>query len=140
MIFSKATIYGIKSIVYVAKQQNGKDYVSIREIAEKLEIPFHFLTKILQKLTQAGIIVSSKGVKGGVRINKSLDEVSLRDLVGAIDNIQEIDRCVLGFSKCNSNDPCILHSYWLDPKTMINSMLSGKNLEELAKKTNISNL
>ncbi|NUM71915.1 MAG: Rrf2 family transcriptional regulator, partial [Ignavibacteriaceae bacterium] len=64
MIFSKATIYGIKSIVYVAKQQNGKDYVSIREIAEKLEIPFHFLTKILQKLTHAGIIVSSKGVKG----------------------------------------------------------------------------
>ncbi|MCK6604700.1 MAG: Rrf2 family transcriptional regulator [Ignavibacteriaceae bacterium] len=140
MIFSKATIYGIKSIVYVAKQQNGKDYVSIREIAEKLEIPFHFLTKILQKLTHAGIIVSSKGVKGGVRINKSLDEVSLRDLVGAIDNIEEIDRCVLGFSRCNSNDPCILHSYWLDPKTMINSMLSGKNLEELAKKTNISNL
>ncbi|NUM71117.1 MAG: hypothetical protein HUU43_09720, partial [Ignavibacteriaceae bacterium] len=81
-----------------------------------------------------------KGVKGGVRINKSLDEVSLRDLVGAIDNIEEIDRCVLGFSRCNSNDPCILHSYWLDPKTMINSMLSGKNLEELAKKTNISNL
>lgn len=140
MIFSKATIYGIKSIVYVAKQQNGKDYVSIREIAEKLEIPFHFLTKILQKLTHAGIIVSSKGVKGGVRINKSLDEVSLRDLVGAIDNIEEIDRCVLGFSRCNSNDPCILHSHWLDPKTMINSMLSGKNLEELAKKTNINNL
>ncbi len=140
MIFSKATIYGIKSVVYMAKKQSGSDYVSIREIADQLNIPFHFLTKILQKLTHAGIISSSKGVKGGVRIARNFDSVSLMDLVAAIDKAGDIERCVLGFSKCNGDDPCILHSHWLDPKIMITSMLNNQNLAELAEKTKINHL
>jgi len=57
MVLSKACIYGIQAAIYVASVKDV-GYVSIQEISEKLNISFHFLTKVLQQLTQAGILNS----------------------------------------------------------------------------------
>ena len=63
MLLSKSTEYGIRATLYLTSlKQDG--YVSIRAISDELDISFHFLTKIFQKLTQAGLLQSFRGPRG----------------------------------------------------------------------------
>src|SRR5690625_7578709 len=71
-------------------------YVSIRAISEELDISFHFLTKIFQKLTQAGILASFRGPNGGVALARPATRITLLDIVIAIDGPELFTECVLG--------------------------------------------
>ena len=64
VIFSRTCEYAIQSIIYLALQK-GVRPVNIKEISAKLNIPSHFLAKILQNLTQDQLVVSFKGPGGG---------------------------------------------------------------------------
>ena len=69
-MLSKTSIYAIRALLFISL--NGKDgFVLIREMSEKLNISFHFLTKILQKLKDNRIVKSHQGPKGGVSFAKS---------------------------------------------------------------------
>ena len=67
MIFSKSCVYGLRAMIYLASIPR-EGYVSIKSLSDKLDISFHFLTKILQELTAAELMESMKGPKGGVRL------------------------------------------------------------------------
>ena len=86
-ILSKSAIYGIRATLYIAlsEEQNDHPHTSIRKISDDLDISFHFLTKILQTLTQQGIIGSARGPKGGVHLARPTKEVSLLDIITAIE-------------------------------------------------------
>ncbi len=69
-VLSKATVYGLRALVFMASEKERTGYVSISEIAERLNISFHFLTKTFQTLTQHGILESYRGPNGGVALTK----------------------------------------------------------------------
>lgn len=139
MLLSKACVYGLRSSLFLAsRESNG--YISIREMSEKLDISFHFLTKILQQLTSAGLMESHKGPKGGVRLTKSGSEVSLFEIVAAIDGIELFTECALGLPGCGVKKPCPLHDKWAGTRDGIREMLENTNLVELAKKGKAENL
>lgn len=139
MLLSKACVYGLRSSLFLASN-NGEGYISIREMSDKLEISFHFLTKILQQLTSAGLMESHKGPKGGIRLTKSGSEVSLFEIVAAIDGIELFSECALGLPGCGVKKPCPLHDKWADTRDGIRVMLESTNLIELAKKGKAENL
>ncbi len=139
MLLSKACVYGLRSSLFLASHE-GDGYISIREMSEKLDISFHFLTKILQQLTSAGLMESHKGPKGGVRLTKSGSEVSLFEIVAAIDGTELFTECALGLPGCGVKKPCPLHDKWADTRDGIRLMLEGTNLVELAKKGKKENL
>lgn len=139
MLLSKSCVYGIRASLYLASHQNG-EYTSIRSMSEKLDISFHFLTKILQQLTAAGIMESLKGPNGGVRLTKPGSEVALADIVIAIDGIELFTECALGLPGCGVEKPCPLHEKWADTRDSIRTMLETTDLVELVKKGKTGNL
>lgn len=139
MLLSKACIYGLRSSLYLASNQNG-EYVSIRTMSDKLQISFHFLTKVLQQLTTAGLMESHKGPNGGVRLTRAGTEVNLFEIVAAIDGIELFTECALGLPGCGVKKPCPLHEKWAGTRDGIRVMLENTSLVELAEKGKALNL
>lgn len=139
MILSKSCIYGLRASLFLATQDEG-EYIPIRKLSDKLEISFHFLTKILQQLTAEGIMESYKGPSGGIRLIKDGKNVKLMDIVLAIDGPQLLTECALGLPGCGIKNPCPLHDKWVATRDAIQNMLENTTLTELANKGKSENL
>lgn len=126
-MLSKACTYGLLASFYVAKLK-GTDYVSIREMSDDLGISFHFLTKILQKLTHEGIMVSHKGPKGGVSLGRAPERISLLDIITAIDGPDLLNECLLGLPGCGHEKPCPMHQQWMEIRSRLTNMFMEQNL------------
>jgi len=131
MLFSRACEYAIQAVLYLS-EQNKKTYVSIHEIAEKNDIPFHFLGKILQTLTHKNLLISSKGPKGGVCLAKAAEEITLLDIVEAIDGLEFLHtKCIVGLATCKGKNICALHDRWRVIRKDIYQMFTEKNIAQL---------
>lgn len=133
MLLSKSCVYGIRSVLLLAVESDKK-FISIKEIANKLNIPFHFLTKILQTLGHANILESVKGPKGGVALKSPSDELSVMDIISVLDGDKLFEDCIMGINGCSENDPCILHKSWYKTKIKLEVDLQKESLKDLAKK------
>ena len=140
MIFSKSCIYGLRAAVFIALSQSSNSFVSIKQISDNLNISFHFLTKILQILTQKNLLVSFRGPKGGVKLSRPPDQITLKELVEAIDGPDIFESCVLGLPGCGDDAPCPLHEQWSTIRRSLNYAFENTTLEELAKNTQRFNL
>lgn len=139
MLLSNACVYGLRASVYLASVSN-ESYTSISKISDELDISPHFLTKVLQKLTDADLLESMKGPKGGVRLVHSGDEVMLLEIVAAIDGTDLLTECALGLPGCGSEKPCPIHDKWADTRDEIRKMLAETSLHELVAKGKEGNL
>ena len=128
---------GIRAALLVSLK-SGKDkesFIPIRQLAEELNVSFHFLTKILQVLTQAKIMESYKGPNGGVRMANPSHEIYLIDIVEAIDGKEVFSSCLLGLPGCGDEDPCPLHDRWKKSKGQLQSIFEEISVAKLAKDT-----
>ncbi len=133
MLLSKSCEYGLRATLYLSSlDQEG--YVSIGTISEELDISFPFLTKIFQKLNDADLLTSQRGPRGGVALTQSPDEVSLYEIVVAIDGSELFEECVLGLPGCGDDNPCPLHDRWSDERDRIETMLRDTTLAEMSGK------
>lgn len=139
MLLSKSCVYGLRAALYLANQEKGK-FIPIRQMSDKLEISFHFLTKILQQLTAEGFLESFKGPNGGVRLDRTGNDVHLMDIVVAIDGPQLFTECALGLPGCGVKEPCPIHDKWAETRDAIREMLEESTLNELVKKGKEQNL
>jgi Rrf2 family transcriptional regulator, iron-sulfur cluster assembly transcription factor len=141
MVLSKACTYGILASLYVAREANrSKDYVSIGQMSKELNISFHFLTKILQQLTSAGILTSMKGPKGGVALKRNPKEISLVDIVVAIDGMGLFTDCLLGLPGCGEEKPCPVHDEWAGIRANLFHTFRDKSLADTAQRIDELNL
>ena len=139
MLLSKSCVYGLRASLFLATRKNG-EYVPIRKMSDKLEISFHFLTKILQQLTSEGIMESFKGPNGGIRLSRDGKEIPLVDIVVAIDGPELLTECALGLPGCGTKNPCPLHDKWAETRDSIRDMLEHTTLTELVEKGEAENL
>ncbi|TVQ04665.1 MAG: Rrf2 family transcriptional regulator [Balneolaceae bacterium] len=139
MLLSKSCVYGLRASLYLASKKEG-EFIPIKRMSDKLEISFHFLTKILQQLTAQGILESFKGPNGGVRLNRPGTDVQLMDIVLAIDGEQLLTECALGLPGCGIKNPCPLHDKWAETRDAIKAMLEHTTLTELVEKGRAENL
>ncbi len=112
MIISKETSYAISTLLMLSEKAYSDKYVDIKEIAVKLNLPYFYLSKVLQKLVKKGFIKSMKGPKGGVTLNKDISELSIYDVIVAIENDDIFKYCILSQRVCNSDKSCSLHNEW----------------------------
>ncbi len=134
MIFSKTCQYAIWAMLELAKEYeagNGRKRVKANQISKQLELPFPMVAKVLQMLAQAQLAESGRGPQGGFRLLRPPEEITLMDIVVAIDGPGLLDRCVLGLPRCNENNPCPAHSYWNEARDSVRSFLQQSNLKKL---------
>jgi Rrf2 family transcriptional regulator, iron-sulfur cluster assembly transcription factor len=131
LIFSRQCEYALQAVLFLAMQKEG-ERTSIRDMARKLDIPYHFLAKILQDLSRKGLLSSVKGPGGGFSLGMSAGDITLFHIVEAIDGVDLTRNCVMGFPDCSGRHPCAMHDNWAVLRDGIYSMLVSKNVAQLA--------
>jgi len=137
MYLSKSCIYAIRSVLLLASE-NDRKFISIKEISEILNIPFHYLTKILQSLSHSKIIISLKGPHGGVGLKRKSESISLYDVIIAMEGADVFNQCTLGLADCNEQDPCALHYICYETKQTLMNNMKNKSLKDVAQKISSS--
>jgi Rrf2 family protein len=130
MIYSKPCMHGLRAVIYIASR-NVESPVRGEDIAREEDLPSPFLSKILKILASRNILHSVRGPGGGFRLARSADEITLLDVVEAIDGLTQFEECALGWKTCQDDKPCPLHSTWKDMR---------QNLKEYLQKTPVSAL
>ncbi|MBI5084811.1 MAG: Rrf2 family transcriptional regulator [Acidobacteria bacterium] len=132
MIYSRSAEYAIRAFVRLASVPEGK-YAMVKQIAEEGEIPSHFLAKILQQLARKGFLRSSKGPTGGFCLRIPAKDLSLLNIVDAVDGLADFERCPAGMAECNDQAPCGMHDSWKAMRNRIIEYLERTSIEDLAK-------
>lgn len=134
VIFSKKCEYGLQAVLYLAAHMND-EVIRVDKIANELNIPKEFVSKILQSLREHGIIESKKGKAGGFTLAKYPNQIRLIDIVEAIDGLGIFNSCVLGFPNCNPDHPCPVHDKWGKLRTEAYRMLSEETIDKFRERT-----
>ena len=108
-MLSNACKYAIRSILYLAIQTDEHNKANVKIIADALETPQPFLSKLLQQLTRNQLVSSTKGPNGGFYLSKTDKENTVWDIIKNIDGTSKFDQCFLGLSKCGDENPCPVH-------------------------------
>lgn len=130
-MISKTCGYGIRGVVYLATKLEEDRKIGIHEIATELEIPQHFLAKILQDLVRKKVIQSVKGPHGGFYVPESVLDMPVLDIVEMIDGDGYKTRCFMAIEECSSENPCPLHHDFSAFRTGIVKRLKQKTIREL---------
>jgi Rrf2 family protein len=117
---SKKIDYGLMAMGYIAYLDKGR-VVNTKEIAEEYNIPVELLAKILQKLSKKGLIVSQSGPKGGYQLAKEPMDITVGEIVKAIDGPIQMMECHQGEHRCLQIEKCSIRS----PLTQIRESISG---------------
>ena len=137
MLLSNSCAYGLRATIYLAGSNEGA-YLPIKTISKELGISYYYLPKIFQNLSRAGLIKSFKGPNGGVKLASPPDQISIQDIVFAIDGPDLFSECVLGLPGCGELKPCPLHEKWTEERIRLNQLFGQTSLADMAKKINTS--
>jgi Rrf2 family transcriptional regulator, iron-sulfur cluster assembly transcription factor len=132
LLFSRQCEYALQAVLYLAKTPPG-NMTSIKEMSGKLDIPYHYLGKILQSLTYKGLLRSIKGRTGGFALTMPVEQITLLQVIDAVDGPAIKHTCVMGFGDCSEENPCALHNEWVRLRTGLFDVLNDKNVIQLAK-------
>lgn len=134
VIFSKKCELALQAVLYLSVK--GEETIfNASEISGELKVPKEFVSKMLQTLTESGIVGSKKGKNGGFYLAKRPADIKLIDIVEAIDGNDVFNNCVLGFPGCSMEEPCPVHEKWGKLRDEAYNMLSEETLEQLKEKT-----
>jgi len=131
LLLSKTSEYAIRMVFYLLRDGNTDQYIRLNQIADALGVSFYQLTKVAQKLIQAGVLISYTGPNGGIALSSDSNRIRLVDVVAPIEGEDFFDRCVLGLNECGREDPCPVHSYWEEIKIRLNQLFQDTTLEEI---------
>lgn len=131
-MFSDTAEYALRAVLYLAEYQ-GSGPRPAAEIAERLQVPGNYLSKILHALARAGVIRSLRGKGGGFELNGSPQEISLLSVVSVFDSIDARRRCLLGREECSDERACPVHARWGKLGEEIARFVRETTLADLAK-------
>lgn len=132
MMFSRSAEYAVRAMVFLAGQPSGR-LTGAKEIAESEGIlPAPFLWKILHSLARQKLIRSFKGVHGGYELARPAAEITLEDIINAMDGEELTSACILGLPECSEVNPCPLHTSWKEVRAHLTGMMEQTSLADLA--------
>jgi len=139
-MFSKGCKYGIRAVLHLAVYSSIKKRLGVAEIANELEVPKHFLAKILQQLAKEHLISSTKGPSGGFYLSKKNRDSNLKEVIETLDGTQVFTGCILGLKECSSEKPCPLHFQAFGIREGLNYQLEYQTINEISEKIKRTNL
>ena len=131
-MFSNSTKHAIRSIVHMLKS-GAEGRFTVVDMAQKLDIPQPFLSKIMQQLSKSKIISSSKGRGGGFYLAKEDMKRPLLDVIVCIEGENIFKNCILGLKECSEKNPCILHSHFGPFRDKVCQDVCNRSIEDLLK-------
>jgi Rrf2 family protein len=113
MEISRQTDYAIRAIEYLSRMP-AEELVQTKEIAKQQGIPEKYLPTIVRTLARAGLLKTMRGNHGGIRLSRPPEEISLRDVVEAIDGPFMLNRSMIqpGENSSDGDSLNVLHDVW----------------------------
>lgn len=131
IIFSRQCEYALQAVLFLALKTDS-EFTSIKDLSKRLDLPSPFLAKILQSLAYKGLLKSHKGPNGGFGLAMPVKDITLFHIIEAIDGVDLMHKCVMGFPDCSDDHHCAVHETWGRLREEIYSMLVNKDIEQLA--------
>ncbi|MCF6167157.1 Rrf2 family transcriptional regulator [Lutibacter sp.] len=132
-MLSRASKYAILSTLYLAEHSSKEKKISVKQIADEIDVPSPFLAKLFQQLVHAKIISSVKGPNGGFYITPKNGKKTICDIIENIDGLHKLNECFLGLHECDSKNPCPVH-FIVEPfKNNILGKFRDKSILEFSK-------
>lgn len=128
MLITKRSDYALR---ICRALRDGKTH-NVREICEKEDVPKAFAYKIVREMEQNGILKSERGNKGGYFLDKSLDKLTVYDIVSVTEEDIAIVHCIKEECDRNTNDvPCKMHSEMERIQEILESEMKEKTIAEI---------
>jgi len=131
MIFSSSTEYAIRGLSELAGR-GAQAPIMLDDLVAGTDLPRDFLAKVFQKLVHGGVLRSAKGRGGGFTLARPAHEITLMNIVEAIDGPQIFDRCVVGLEKCSDQMPCPQHDLYKPIRQRLKDYMMTTTLADLA--------
>ena len=127
--------YAVTAILDLALH-DAQGPVNLADISKRQEISLAYLEQLFAKLRRKGLVESSRGPGGGYRLKKAAEDISVADVINAVDEQVDATRCG-GQQNCQGDLRCLTHDLWQDLSDQISSFLGGITLGELVQRKNV---
>lgn len=143
-LYSAGVEYGIHCLLFLVGNRGETREASVRDLAELQGVPADYLAKIFTKLARARLVVATEGVRGGFRLARPSDEISVLDIVNAIDGQKLIFDCREIRGRCalfEGDAPawavtgqCSIHAVMMTAQKRMEEALAQQTILDLARK------
>lgn len=133
MQLTRAADYATRVMVHLAGLPAGSR-ASLPELAAAVEVPDHFLSKVLQALGRNGLIQSQRGASGGFVLSADPERISLLDVVEAIEGPIRLNLCLGPGEGCTRKSRCPVHLVWANAQDALVGVLRAASIASLARR------
>ena len=136
MQITRQADYAVRAVLYLARLGTN-ERASTSTVAEEQRIPPSFLAKIISQLSIAGLLHTSRGARGGVTLARDAKDISLLEVIEAIDGPIQLNECVGEDGECTFDEDCVLRPVWSDAQNELVKRLKGTNFSQLLEKSKV---
>lgn len=133
MKLSARARYGTKALLELALHW-GEEPVLLKDVAQRQQIPLPYLEHLIGPLVQAGIVKSTRGVRGGVSLLKPPEEVMLSEVIQLLEGSISPAECVDNPETCSRSNLCVTHDIWDEVKEAVSKVLESITLQDLVER------
>ncbi|MDZ7362571.1 MAG: Rrf2 family transcriptional regulator [candidate division KSB1 bacterium] len=126
--------YTVRAMLHLASQPAGA-VVQIYDIARQWDIPENFLRKIVQLLTKSKLVLSHRGVGGGIELAKPAEEITLLEVIEAAEGNLALNKCLISAGLCFRESWCAVHLVWHEVQEKMKEILRSRSMADLARQT-----
>jgi Rrf2 family iron-sulfur cluster assembly transcriptional regulator len=130
MQITRQADYAIRAVRYLAKL-GPNQRAATSTVAKEMKIPPSFLAKIISQLSIAGLLHTSRGARGGVTLAHAPGDISMLDVVEAIDGPILLNDCVGDPANCVFSDDCLVHPIWVEVQESLVKRLRETRFDQL---------
>jgi Rrf2 family protein len=131
MQITRQTDYAIRCVHYLSCHKDKT--LMVDSIAQGMRIPKTFLAKILQKLVKGGVVKSFRGARGGFQLARRPVDITLLDIIEAIEGPVAMNACALEKKACSLSDRCQVHPVWVEVRKEVEAILRKRNFSDFLK-------
>jgi Rrf2 family iron-sulfur cluster assembly transcriptional regulator len=124
--------YAVTAMLDLAMNSKEKP-VNLNEISGRQAISLSYLEQLFSKLRKQKLVKSVRGPGGGYQLNRAADEISIADVINAVNESMDVSRCE-GKANCHEGKQCLTHNLWMDLSERIHDFLNQITLGELIQK------
>jgi len=128
---SRKIEYGLRAMLFLASLPRSQA-VPFREIASRMEVPKDFLAKILKVLAKKDLVVADRGAHGGYRLSRPPGEISMLDVIEAVEGPIHVNVCTDLKESCNLSPTCTMFSVWRLGQERMLDVYRNARLDKLA--------
>jgi len=130
MQITRQADYATRAILHLARIGKN-EHVATSLVAKEQKIPPAFLVKIISQLSIVGILHTSRGIRGGVRLAREPKNITLLEVIEAIDGPIRLNDCVEAKGICSFEETCPMKSVWCDAQNKLLAKLKKTNFAQL---------